>query len=151
MSPHLLDNILKQNGYIRPETLAEVDPNLIPLIEDIANEEGLSISETVNRLLSFAIGEHHATNDNLLRWDSLTPRQQDTAAYACLGYSNMEIAQKMSISVNTVKSHLRQVLQTFVAGTKGELQLLLVSWDFSDWKKRDPHLDSSPHTYPDMR
>ena len=51
MSPQLIDNILKQNGYIRPETLAEVDPNLIPLIEDIANEEGLSISETVNRLL----------------------------------------------------------------------------------------------------
>ena len=151
MSPQLIDNILKQNGYIRPETLAEIDANLIPLIQDIANEEGLSISETVNRLLSFAIGEHHATNDNLLRWDSLTPRQQDTAAYACLGFSNMEIAQKMSISVNTVKSHLRQVLQTFDAGTKGELQLLLVSWDFSDWKKQDPHLDSSPHTYPDMR
>ena len=151
MSPHLLDNILKQNGYIRPETLAEVDSNLIPLIEDIAKEEGLSISETVNRLLSFAIGEHHATNDNLFRWDSLTPRQQDTAAFACLGYSNMEIAQKMSISVNTVKTHLRQVLQTFAAGTKGELQMLLASWDFSDWKKQDPHLDSSPHTYPDMR
>ena len=151
MSPQLIDNILKQNGYIRPETLAEIDANLIPLIQDIANEEGLSISETVNRLLSFAIGEHHATNDNLLRWDSLTPRQQDTAAFACLGYSNMEIAQKMSISVNTVKTHLRQVLQTFAAGTKGELQLLLASWDFSDWKKQDPHLDSSPHTYPDMR
>ena len=151
MSPHLLDNILKQNGYIRPETLAEVDSNLIPLIEDIAKEEGLSISETVNRLLSFAIGEHHATNDNLFRWESLTPRQQDTAAFACLGYSNMEIAQKMSISVNTVKTHLRQVLQTFAAGSKGELQMLLVSWDFSDWKKQDPHLDSSPHTYPDMR
>ena len=151
MSPHLLDNILKQNGYIRPETLAEVDSNLIPLIEDIAKEEGLSIAETVNRLLSFAIGEHHATNDNLFRWDSLTPRQQDTAAFACLGYSNMEIAQKMSISVNTVKTHLRQVLQTFAAGTKGELQMLLASWDFSAWKKQDPHLDSSPHTYPDMR
>ena len=151
MSPHLLDNILKQNGYIRPETLAEVDSNLIPLIEDIAKEEGLSISETVNRLLSFAIGEHHATNDNLFRWESLTPRQQDTAAFACLGYSNMEIAQKMSITVNTVKTHLRQVLQTFAAGTKGELQMLLASWDFSDWKKQDPHLDSSPHTYPDMR
>jgi DNA-binding CsgD family transcriptional regulator len=151
MSPQLLDNFLKQNGYIRPETLAEVDSNLIPLIEAIAKKEGLSIAETVNRLLSFAIGEHHATNDNLLRWDSLTPRQQDTAAYACLGYSNMEIAQKMSISVNTVKSHLRHVLQTFAAGSKGELQLLLVSWDFSDWKKADPHLDSSPHTYPDMR
>ena len=151
MSPHLLDNILKQNGYIRPETLAEVDSNLISLIEDIAKEEGLSISETVNRLLSFAIGEHHATNDNLFRWDSLTPRQQDPAAFACHGYSNMEIAQKMSISVNTVKTHLRQVLQTFAAGTKGELQMLLASWDFSDWKKQDPHLDSSPHTYPDMR
>ncbi|MCB8975816.1 MAG: helix-turn-helix transcriptional regulator [Ardenticatenaceae bacterium] len=151
MSPQLLDVLLRHNGPKKPDTFADIDPNLIPLIEDIANEEGLSIAETVNRLLSFAIGEHHATNDNLFRWDSLTPRQQDTAAFACLGYSNMEIAQKMSISVNTVKTHLRQVLQTFAAGTKGELQMLLASWDFSDWKKQDPHLDSSPHTYPDMR
>ena len=82
MSPQLFDNFLKQNGYIRPESFAEVDPNLIPLIEDIAHEEGLTIAETVNRLLSFAIGEHHATTDNLLRWETLTPRQQDTAAYA---------------------------------------------------------------------
>ena len=52
MSPRLLDTFLKQNGYIRPENFAEVDPNLIPLIEDIANEEGLTIVETVNRLLS---------------------------------------------------------------------------------------------------
>lgn len=151
MSPQLLDALLKHNGHKEPESFADIDPNLIPLIGDIAQEEGLSISETVNRLLSFAIGEHHATNDNLLRWDSLTPRQQDTAAYACLGYSNMEIAQKMSISVNTVKTHLRQVLQTFAVGSKRELEIILVSWDFSDWKKQDPHLDSSPHTYPDMR
>ena len=151
MSPQLLDVLLRHNGPKKPDTFADIDPNLIPLIEDIANEEGLSIAETVNRLLSFAIGEHHATNDNLFRWDSLTPRQQDTAAFACLGYSNMEIAQKMSISLNTVKTLLRQVLQTFAAGTKGELQMLLASWDFSDWKKQDPHLDSSPHTYPDMR
>lgn len=151
MSPQLIDNLLKQNGYIRPESFAAVDPNLIPLIEDIAREEGLTIPETVNRLLSFAIGEHHATNDNLMRWDELTPRQQDTAAYACLEFNNMEIAQKMSISVNTVKTHLRRVLQTFEVGSKRELQLVLVSWDFSDWKKQDPHLDSSPHTYPDMR
>ena len=151
MSPQLLDNFLKQNGYMRPETFAEIDPNLFPLIEDIAREEGLSVTETVTRLLSYAIGEHYATNDNLLRWEMLTPRQQDTAAYACLGFSNMEIAQKMSISVNTVKTHLRQVLQIFAVRSKRELEMILVSWDFSDWKRQAPHLDSSPHTYPDMR
>lgn len=151
MSPQLFDSFLKQNGYIRPENFAEVDPNLIPLLEAIANEEGLTIAETVNRLLAFAIGEHHATNNNLICWEALTPRQQDTAAYACLGHSNMEIAQKMSISVNTVKTHLKTVLQTFEVGSKRELQIILTSWDFSDWKKPDPHLDSAPYTYPDMR
>lgn len=151
MSPQFLDAILKQNGPKQPDNFAEIDPNLIPLIEDIAKEEDLTISETVDRLLSFAIGEHYVTNDNLLRWESLTPRQQDTAAYACLGHSNMEIAQRMSISINTVKTHLRQVLQTFAVGGKRELQIILVSWDFSDWQKQDPHLDSSPHIYPDMR
>ncbi|MCC6602246.1 MAG: hypothetical protein IT327_03490 [Anaerolineae bacterium] len=58
-----------------------IDPNLIPLIEGIVNEEGLSISETVNRLLSFAISDHHITNGNLLRWDSLMPRPQDAPGF----------------------------------------------------------------------
>jgi DNA-binding CsgD family transcriptional regulator len=134
-------------GYIRPETSVEVDPTLIPLIESIANREGLTITDTVNQLLSFAVGEQHFIDENLSLWETLTDREKETAAFTCLGYTNHEIAHKMVISPNTVKTHLRNVLQKFDVSSKAELQVLLASWDFRAWDK--PDMDSALQFYPD--
>lgn len=144
----MLDQLKDRLGLNDHAPLLQIDPNLIPLLENIALDEGLSLSETVNRLLSFAIGEHHATNENLTLWHTLTEREQETAALACLGYNNAEIASKMTISINTVKTHLRRVLQKFRVNSKAELQLILASWDFREWD--NPDLDSAVHVYPDM-
>ncbi|MCP4418016.1 MAG: helix-turn-helix transcriptional regulator, partial [Chloroflexi bacterium] len=89
------------------------------------------------------------TDENLALWHTLTNREKETAAFTCLGYTNHEIAQKMVISPNTVKTHLRRVLQKFGVGSKSELQLVLASWDFSGWDK--PHMDTARHYYPDSR
>ncbi len=104
-------DFLTRFGYIRPESFVEIDPALIPLLTNIANKEGLPLSDTIHQLLSFAVGEHHFTDENLALWHTLTNREKETAAFTCLGYTNHEIAQKMVISPNTVKTHLRRVLQ----------------------------------------
>jgi DNA-binding CsgD family transcriptional regulator len=136
-------------GYIHPDTSAEIDPSLIPLIESIADREGLSVTDTVNQLLSLAVGEQHIIDENLNLWETLTDREKETAAFTCLGYTNHEIAQKMVISPNTVKTHLRNVLQKFAVNSKAELQVLLASWDFRGWDK--PDMDSALHFYLDMQ
>lgn len=140
------ENFLTRLGYIRPETFIEIDPDLIPLLTNIANKEGLSLSDTVHQLLSFAVGEHHFSDENLALWHTLTDREKETAAFTCLGYTNHAIAQKMVISPNTVKTHLRRILQKFDVSSKSELQLILASWDFSSWE--NPHMDSARHYYP---
>jgi DNA-binding CsgD family transcriptional regulator len=139
----------KRLGYIRPETFAEVDMDLLPLINNLAAKEGLTHAEVVNQLLSFALGEQHMADENLSLWETLTDREKETAALTCLGYTNHEIAHKMVISANTVKTHLRSVLQKFNVNSKAELQLLLASWDFRAWDK--PDMDSALHFYPDKR
>ncbi|MCP4418020.1 MAG: helix-turn-helix transcriptional regulator, partial [Chloroflexi bacterium] len=73
------------------------------------------------------------TDENLALWHTLTNREKETAAFTCLGYTNHEIAQKMVISPNTVKTHLRRVLQKFGVGSKVELQFQLAAWDFHAW------------------
>ncbi len=147
--PRPLEDFFHRLGYVRPETVAEVDRTLIPLIESIANREGLTITDTVNQLLSFAVGEQHFIDENLNLWETLTDREKETAAFTCLGYTNHEIAHKMVISPNTVKTHLRNVLQKFDVNSKAELQVLLASWDFRTWDK--PDMDSALHFYPDRR
>jgi len=133
--PRPLEDFFRRLGYVRPETVAEVDHTLIPLIESIANREGLTITDTVNQLLSFAVGEQHFIDENLNLWETLTDREKETAAFTCLGYTNHEIAHKMIISPNTVKTHLRNVLQKFDVNSKAELQVLLASWDFRGWDR----------------
>ena len=144
---HPFELFFRRLGYVRPETFVEVDAELLPLIDNLAAKEGLTHSELVNQLLSFALGEHHMADENLALWETLTDREKETAAFTCLGYTNLEIAHKMVISPNTVKTHLRSILNKFNLSSKAELQLQLASWDFTAWDK--PDMDSALHFYPD--
>jgi len=63
-------------------------------------------------------------------WNDLTPREQHVAALACLGYTNKQIADRLSISVHTVKSHIRNILQKFEMHSKDELRHYMADWDF---------------------
>lgn len=150
----LLDQFLANLGFIRQTTnLLYVDSELLELLENIAAKEGFTVQETVHVLLSFAIAERYCDDENLELWESLTDREKEAAAFTCLGYTNEQIAEKMVISSNTVKSHLRNILNKFNINSKAELQVQLANWDFSGWDKPDmgqrlassPHLTLSPH------
>ncbi|XHO08192.1 hypothetical protein ACEQUB_p01441 (plasmid) [Ralstonia syzygii] len=51
----------------------------------------------------------------------LTTRQQDILREAAYGKSNAEIAQTLHISVETVKTHVRQILMRLEARNRTEL------------------------------
>lgn len=147
--PQPFTHLFKRLGYIRPETFVEVDSDLTSLIQNIASREGLTVRDTVNQLLSFAVAEHHMADENLTLWHTLTDREKEATALTCLGYTNHEIARRMVISPNTVKTHLRNILQKFQISSKAELQLLLAKWEFHHWDR--PDMDSAHHFYPDKQ
>ncbi len=53
----------------------------------------------------------------------------------CLGYMNKEIGEKLNISPQTVKMHVSNALRKFRVRRRGEIQLLLADWDFSEWDR----------------
>jgi DNA-binding CsgD family transcriptional regulator len=55
---------------------------------------------------------------------ALTPRQRDILREAASGKSNVEIAQTLHIGVETVKSHVRQILMRLQARNRTELAAL---------------------------
>ncbi|MHA6893175.1 response regulator transcription factor [Ralstonia pseudosolanacearum] len=59
--------------------------------------------------------------DGGARLSALTPRQHDILREAAHGKSNVEIAQTLHISVETVKSHVRQILMRLDARNRTEL------------------------------
>lgn len=67
------------------------------------------------------IGEHQ---DRLGTVAGLTTREVEVLALICQGLSNKEIAAKLVLSVNTLKSHIRQAYRKIGASTRSQA----VSW-----------------------
>lgn len=53
----------------------------------------------------------------------LTPREQEVLRLIARGLTNQEIAQELVISVDTVKSHVRAILDKLQAGSKREAMI----------------------------
>lgn len=68
--------------------------------------------------------------DTLRRWHSLTPRQKQVARLIVRNLPNSIIAGELSVSLWTVKSHVRSVLGKFGVRSKTELRDLLVGRSF---------------------
>jgi len=116
-----------------PPASIEISPVLLPHLERIAAQDGQPLDAVIDDLLHRALSERLVALAHLQRWQALTPREQQTAALACLGYTNQEIAAHMVISPNTVRTHMRHILHKFDANSKTELREMLAGWDFSAW------------------
>lgn len=116
-----------------PAQFVRLDGELFTLLESLAAAQGRAVPDLISDTLYAAVytNQAQARNDN--RWQELTPRQQQVAALACLGYTNEAIAAHLVISVNTVRSHMRRVLEKYHVTSKSELRLILANWDFEAW------------------
>lgn len=90
----------------------------------------MTVEEMANELLHYAVEDRRTAEAYLRLWQSLTPREQETATLACLGYTNQQIAERMIISANTVKTHIRNILYKFDLNSKSELREALAGWDW---------------------
>ncbi len=110
------------------------DQTLLSDLQLLAEREQRPTNELAAALLTDALRQRHSADAHLLRWRLLTPREQQVAALVCLGYANAEIAVRLSISLPTVKAHVRNILRKFNLSRRSELQHILSDWDFSAWQ-----------------
>ncbi len=113
----------------------ELDEELHLALEDLAIQEQRPAGDLAADLLASALAERTTAGDLWQHWLSLSPREQDAAALACLGYTNRQIAARMGVSAETIKTHLHHALAKFNLHSRAELRLLLGGWDFSAWEK----------------
>jgi DNA-binding CsgD family transcriptional regulator len=117
----------------------ELDENLRVWLEELSFQEHRPVEEIAADLMQEAMDKRQTASANLRRWRELSPRQQDIAALTCLGYTNQQIAIRLHLSPETIKTHLRSVLQKFGVKTKFELRQLLSDLDFNAWEP-PPHI-----------
>jgi DNA-binding NarL/FixJ family response regulator len=116
-----------------PTALVQLRPELLTAVAEIAAQNGRSIGEITNELVRHALYDHRLAESSLQTWQQLTQREREIAALVWLGLTNPQIAQRLSISNNTVKTHIKNILNKFNVHSKKSLADRLASLDLSDW------------------
>jgi len=112
----------------------ELDEDIYSILQEMAASEQRPAGELANDLLAEALEGRRVTQESLAFWRVLSPREQEVAALVCLGYTSPQIAARLSISPETVKSHVGNILVKGELRNRQELRALFAGWDFSRWE-----------------
>ena len=129
-------HLMRFFGYRQSdERVFRFDGELVESLRDLAAREECSTEDIAAGLLADALVKRREAEVYLKIWQGLTPREQQAAALTCLGYTNRQIAGRLTISPETVKTHVRNALIKFGLRSKADLRQKLSGWDFSAWEK----------------
>ena len=109
------------------------DQELLTAIQEAAQEQGRTEEEVWMEFVKAGHDQYLQISELEERWDTLTEREQEVTALACLGYRNYEIADTLGISHETVKTHLQNIFTKFDIRSRKELRLALRDWRFDEW------------------
>jgi len=111
----------------------ELTESLHTSLSTLAEHEGRPEDELIPDLLAAGLTQYYSSDKAWKQWLSLTPREKDIAALTCLGFTNRQMANKLGVTLNTIKTHVRNVLSKFDVSSKVKLRQKLNGWDFSAW------------------
>ncbi len=111
----------------------EISESLQVTLKTLADHEGRPEHEIIPDILAAGLTQYRSLDELWPKWESLTPREQDIAAFTCLGFTNRQISAHLSLSPETIKTHVRNVLAKFDVNSKADLRHMLAGWDFSGW------------------
>jgi DNA-binding CsgD family transcriptional regulator len=110
-----------------------LDQPTLSELQNLAEQENRPKEVVAADLLAFALVQRGAAETKLRRWQELSPREREVTALLCLYYTNSQIANRLSVSIPTVKTHVRNILRKFGLNRRSDLRLVLAEWDFSAW------------------
>jgi|SRR5919108_3490164 DNA-binding CsgD family transcriptional regulator len=111
----------------------EISESLQVTLKTLAEHERRPEHELAQDLFAAGLNQYRSFGELWHKWESLSPREQEVTALTCLGLTNQQIAARLSLSRDTIKTHIRNVLFKFGLNSKAELRHILANWDFSGW------------------
>ena len=103
----------------------ELSESLHITLSTLAEHEGRPEDELIPDLLAAGLDQYFTRQRILPKWASLSPREKDVAILIQKGYTNDKIAKRLSISVETVKTHVANILRKFDVTSKSDLRHIL--------------------------
>ena len=120
-------------AWLRVERTFDLDVNALETLRAIAEMERTTPQVVAGQLLEDALRRQELRLSGMTLWQSLTPREQDVTALVCLNYTNREIASRLHISPETVKTHVARVLLKMGLPSRAALREVFSGLDFSQW------------------
>lgn len=132
----LWESLFSRLGYrgAKGRRYFELDESLHTALVALAEQEQRPAQELQADLLRTALAQRQTHGELYERWQSLSPREQEVSALTCRGYTNRQMAARLGVAEETVKTHVRNALVKFNLHGKGELRVALGEWDFSEWE-----------------
>jgi DNA-binding CsgD family transcriptional regulator len=109
-----------------------LDNQLNLSLREIAREPQRDQREVLDEVLRAGVDEILRAGKYAASWNSLSPREQEVTALICLGQSSYEIAEILSVSYDTVRSHSKQIYRKFGLNRK-QMRQALRDWRFAEW------------------
>jgi DNA-binding NarL/FixJ family response regulator len=94
------------SGFLLKRTRAE---DLIDAVRVVAEGEELPMPATTRRLIANLSAQESAYEREWRAIGDLTDREQEVLVFIARGFSNQEIAQELTLSVDTVKTHVKRI------------------------------------------
>jgi DNA-binding CsgD family transcriptional regulator len=114
----------------------ELDERRSQLILAKAAREHRSVKDIMGEITdTYFIRE---SNEEICKraWLDLSPREQQITALMCRGYSTAAIAERLVISPETVKSHIKNINNKFGVTHRSDVIHMLSDWDFRKYDRR---------------
>jgi DNA-binding NarL/FixJ family response regulator len=103
-------------------TLSE---DLVRALQDLANWEKRREIAMAAELVRLALENSQPQRDLLFAYASLTEREREVAALVARGSTYPQISRQLTISMQTVKSHLRNIRRKMTVQSNAELRTAL--------------------------
>ena len=110
-----------------------LEARLHKALVELAEQEHRPAEEVHADMIVTALAQWETHGELYHRWQSLSPREQEVTALACGGNTNRQMAARLGVSPETVKTHVHNALVKFNLHGKSELRMALGKWDFSEW------------------
>lgn len=102
-------------------------------VQKLALVQGRDEEEVVISLLRQALKSRHRSSRIHRCWESLSQREKEVAALVCSGLTGRQVAARLVLSPETIKTHVRHILRKFDLNSRQDLRNLLADWDLSRW------------------
>ncbi len=119
----------RSNGRL----ILEINDDLSGLLRRTARACGQPVEAYTSELLRRGLEQESLQAQVQAILENLTPREQEVTWLTARGYTNRQIAKELVISPETVKTHIRHVLEKLGVRNKADLRLLLLNLGIRWW------------------